>query len=104
MRACAAFDVSALMAYAGLSLAAACEQVLMRKLPADSGGMIAVSARARSACLSTPKACTGAGPGSVMPSRWPSTGAECNPVEGISGHERKKAGPSGPAFFVGEGA
>lgn len=45
MRACAAFDVSALMAYAGLSLAAACEQVLMRKLPADSGGMIAVSAQ-----------------------------------------------------------
>jgi len=45
MRACAAHDVSALVAYAGLSLAEACERVVMQKLPPDAGGLIAVSAR-----------------------------------------------------------
>ncbi len=45
MRACAAHDVSALVAYAGLSLAEACERVVMQKLPPDAGGLIAVSAK-----------------------------------------------------------
>lgn len=45
MRACVAHDVSALVAYAGLSLAEACERVVMQKLPPDAGGLIAVSAK-----------------------------------------------------------
>ncbi|WP_271009204.1 isoaspartyl peptidase/L-asparaginase family protein [Paucibacter sp. B51] len=45
IRACAAHDVSALMEYASLSLAEACERVVMQKLPPDAGGLIAVSAR-----------------------------------------------------------
>ncbi len=47
MRSCAAFDVSALMAYAGLDLAAAAERVVHQHLPqvGGSGGLIAVSAR-----------------------------------------------------------
>ena len=46
MRACAAFDVSALMAYQGLSLQAAAERVVMEKLPqlGGRGGLIAVAA------------------------------------------------------------
>jgi len=44
MRACAAHDVSALMAYAGMSLEEACDRVVMQKLPADTGGLIAVAA------------------------------------------------------------
>lgn len=47
IRACAAHDVSALMAYAGLDLGSACERVVMDKLPrlGGEGGMVAVSAR-----------------------------------------------------------
>ncbi|MCV2420728.1 isoaspartyl peptidase/L-asparaginase family protein [Paucibacter sp. DJ2R-2] len=44
IRACAAHDVSALMAYAGMSLEEACDRVVMQKLPADAGGLIAVAA------------------------------------------------------------
>ena len=44
IRACVAHDVSALMEYAGLTLAAACDRVVMQKLPADAGGLIAVAA------------------------------------------------------------
>lgn len=44
IRACAAHDVSALMAYAGMSLKEACDRVVMQKLPADAGGLIAVAA------------------------------------------------------------
>ena len=46
MRSCAAFDVSAQMAYLGLGVAAAAERVVHDKLPqvGGSGGLIAVSA------------------------------------------------------------
>jgi len=44
MRTLAAYDISALMEYGGLSLMEACERVVMEKLPAlgGSGGLIAV--------------------------------------------------------------
>lgn len=44
IRALAAYDIAALMDYGGLSLAEACERVVMEKLPAlgGSGGLIAV--------------------------------------------------------------
>lgn len=44
MRTLAAYDISALMEYGGLSLQEACERVVMEKLPAlgGSGGLIAV--------------------------------------------------------------
>ncbi|MGA6687342.1 isoaspartyl peptidase/L-asparaginase, partial [Escherichia coli] len=44
IRALAAYDIAALMDYGGLSLAEACEQVVMEKLPAlgGSGGLIAI--------------------------------------------------------------
>ncbi|MDT8998138.1 isoaspartyl peptidase/L-asparaginase [Paucibacter sp. APW11] len=47
IRACAAHDVAALMAYAGLSLEQAARRVVMDKLPSNGGrgGLIAVSAR-----------------------------------------------------------
>ena len=43
-RALAAYDIAALMDYGGLSLAEACERVVMEKLPAlgGSGGLIAI--------------------------------------------------------------
>jgi L-asparaginase / beta-aspartyl-peptidase len=46
MRSCAAFDVSALMAYQGLSVQAAAEQVVLEKLPklGGAGGLIALAA------------------------------------------------------------
>ena len=46
MRSCAAFDVSALMAYQGLSVQAAAEQVVLEKLPklGGHGGLIALAA------------------------------------------------------------
>ncbi len=46
MRSCAAFDVSALMAYQGLSVKAAAEQVVLEKLPklGGTGGLIALAA------------------------------------------------------------
>ena len=46
MRSCAAFDVSALMAYQGLSVQAAAEQVVLEKLPklGGTGGLIALAA------------------------------------------------------------
>ncbi len=46
MRSCAAFDVSALMAYQGLPVQAAAERVVMQTLPSlgGSGGLIAVAA------------------------------------------------------------
>ncbi|KAF0667836.1 hypothetical protein L245_20465, partial [Salmonella enterica subsp. enterica serovar Worthington str. BCH-4719] len=44
IRTLAAYDIAALMEYGGLSLADACERVVMEKLPAlgGSGGLIAV--------------------------------------------------------------
>lgn len=44
IRALAAYDIAALMDYGGLSLAEACERVVMEKLPAlgGSGGLIAI--------------------------------------------------------------
>ncbi|KFC01019.1 isoaspartyl aminopeptidase [Trabulsiella guamensis ATCC 49490] len=44
MRTLAAYDISALMEYAGLSLQEACERVILEKLPAlgGSGGLIAI--------------------------------------------------------------
>jgi len=44
IRALAAYDISALMDYGGLSLSEACERVVMEKLPAlgGSGGLIAI--------------------------------------------------------------
>lgn len=44
IRTLAAYDIAALMDYGGLSLAEACERVVMEKLPAleGSGGLIAV--------------------------------------------------------------
>ncbi|MDW2648009.1 beta-aspartyl-peptidase [Citrobacter portucalensis] len=44
IRALAAYDIAALMDYGGLSLSAACERVVMEKLPAlgGSGGLIAI--------------------------------------------------------------
>ncbi|HDS1153822.1 TPA: isoaspartyl peptidase/L-asparaginase, partial [Pluralibacter gergoviae] len=44
MRTLAAYDISALMEYGGLSLNDACERVVMEKLPAlgGSGGLIAI--------------------------------------------------------------
>ena len=46
MRSCAAFDVSALMAYQGLSVQAAAELVVLEKLPklGGTGGLIALAA------------------------------------------------------------
>ena len=45
IRALAAYDIAALMDYGGLSLAEACERVVMEKLPAlgGSGGLIAIA-------------------------------------------------------------
>lgn len=47
LRGVAAYDVSALMEYAGLSLQQACERVIHEKMPAlrGSGGLVAVNAR-----------------------------------------------------------
>ena len=44
IRALAAYDITALMDYGGLSLSEACERVVMEKLPAlgGEGGLIAV--------------------------------------------------------------
>jgi isoaspartyl peptidase/L-asparaginase-like protein (Ntn-hydrolase superfamily) len=63
MRGLAAYDVSALVEYAGLSLAEAARRVVMDKLPPlrarrpDRG-----RCAGQIACRSTPRACTAAGP------------------------------------------
>ena len=62
IRALAAYDITALMDYGGLSLSEACERVVMEKLPAGGvGGLIAVDREGNVACLSTVKACTAHG-------------------------------------------
>jgi isoaspartyl peptidase/L-asparaginase-like protein (Ntn-hydrolase superfamily) len=67
IRTLAAYDITALMDYGGLSLSEACERVVMEKLPAlgGVGGLIAVDHETWR-CRLTVKACTAPGAMRVM--------------------------------------
>ncbi len=71
IRALAAYDIAALMDYGGLSLAEACERVVMEKLPAlgGSGGLIAIDHEGMSRYRLTPKECIA--PGATQAIRQP---------------------------------
>ena len=63
IRALAAYDITALMDYGGLSLSEACERVVMEKLPAlgGIGGLIAVDREGNVALPFNSEGCTGRG-------------------------------------------